>query len=138
MSFLLLPKIREACGMRTLLCDVIPVNFLFRIRQAPNARHHPPAAAIDVESRAIAGRVHAVVRFRPSLGYLSLSATHLPLLNCHLAGWRDHSHHRRDSMDSQGSHHSLNTTMPYKSRATHQMRSYQFKEGIFSHHSTEI
>ena len=29
-----------------------------------NARHHPPAAAFDVESRAIAGRVHAVVMRR--------------------------------------------------------------------------
>jgi hypothetical protein len=27
-----------------------------------NARHHPPAIAVDDESRAIAGRVHAVVR----------------------------------------------------------------------------
>jgi len=28
----------------------------------PNARHHPPAAACDDESRALRGRVHAVVK----------------------------------------------------------------------------
>src|SRR5215210_7102118 len=29
-----------------------------------NARHHPPARKIELESRAVAGRVHAVVRLR--------------------------------------------------------------------------
>jgi hypothetical protein len=33
-------------------------------RSVSNARHHPPAAAFDDESRAIAGRVHAVVMRR--------------------------------------------------------------------------
>ncbi len=36
-------------------------NLELVIPVAPNARHHPPAAAVDDESRAIAGRVHAVV-----------------------------------------------------------------------------
>ena len=33
-------------------------------RVQPNARHHPPAAAVIDESRAVAGRVHAVVSGR--------------------------------------------------------------------------
>ena len=33
--------------------------------EPPNARHHPPAAACDDESRAGAGRVRAVVRRMP-------------------------------------------------------------------------
>src|SRR5947209_18726774 len=32
---------------------------------APNARHHPPARKVELESRAVAGRVHAVVRRHP-------------------------------------------------------------------------
>ena len=44
------------------------INYWVGGIDTPNARHHPPAAAIDDESHAIAGRVQAVVRFRPSLG----------------------------------------------------------------------
>jgi hypothetical protein len=41
----------------------------FARRKQSNARHHPPAQEIEFESYAVAGRVHAVVRWRPSLEY---------------------------------------------------------------------
>jgi hypothetical protein len=44
--------------------------------EQPNARHHPPPRAIEVDDkRRVGGRVHAVVRRRPSPG-----------LNFHLNG----------------------------------------------------
>jgi hypothetical protein len=39
----------------------------FRLKaKPPNAGHHPPARTIEVESRAVAGRVHAVIGIRGS------------------------------------------------------------------------
>ena len=42
----------------------------FRSQQQSNARHHPPAQEIEDESRAVAGRVHAVVRCRCHFNFL--------------------------------------------------------------------
>lgn len=61
---------------------------------------------IELESRADAGRVHAVGRFRGSLAQLSLPTPDKTSFNLHLAGWRADYHHGRDSDDAQGSHHS--------------------------------
>ena len=43
------------------IIDLDDTDYLYA-KIASNARHHPPAAAVEDESRAIAGRVHAVVR----------------------------------------------------------------------------